>query len=257
MFQTKARFPPGLFACRGERRPLSEHRTHLLAASSSRSALLRTGHGWIGISQHSRPAATVHIGLQFCTSTGDGWACPATAIAPAGSPGRFGQPLGLVFALGFRTSFWASDRTSRVIGDYLVKRSNFTERGTLFEDILGDDFRVVRTAAYGELERRTIADFPPSGALKAIRGDAAALSHALGNTLSTSNTPFATYVAGKSDNCSGRYESSPNGAHQAQMEDKGRRKAGIRRATPNLTLCKHGGSDGTRTRDLRRDRPAL
>ena len=64
------------------------------------------------------------------------------------------------------------------------------------KDALGDDFRAVRAAAFSEHERRTLADFRRSGAQEAIAGDAtpAALAHAMGNTLATSNTLFATYV---------------------------------------------------------------
>jgi len=63
------------------------------------------------------------------------------------------------------------------------------------KDTLGDDFRAVRRAAFGERERRTLADFRRSGAQEAITGDAtpAALAHAMGNTLSASNSLFATY----------------------------------------------------------------
>jgi hypothetical protein len=64
------------------------------------------------------------------------------------------------------------------------------------KDTLGDDFRTVRAAAFGEREQRTLADFRRSGAIEAIAGDAtpAALAHAMGNTLSASNALFATYV---------------------------------------------------------------
>ena len=63
-------------------------------------------------------------------------------------------------------------------------------------DTLGDDFRDVRIAVFGEHEKRTLADFRRSGANEAIAGDAtpAALAHAMGNTLSASNALFATYV---------------------------------------------------------------
>jgi hypothetical protein len=62
-------------------------------------------------------------------------------------------------------------------------------------DTLGDDFRAIRLAVFGERDKRTLADFRRSGALEAIVGEAtpAALAHAMGNTLSTSNTLFATY----------------------------------------------------------------
>jgi hypothetical protein len=64
-------------------------------------------------------------------------------------------------------------------------------------DTLGDDFRDVRSAEFGSLERRTIGhDFRRSGAGEAITGGAKAeqLAHAMGNTLSASNALFATYV---------------------------------------------------------------
>ena len=49
--------------------------------------------------------------------------------------------------------------------------------------------------AFGERDKRTLADFRRSGAQEAIAGDAtpAALAHAMGNTLSASNELFATY----------------------------------------------------------------
>jgi hypothetical protein len=64
------------------------------------------------------------------------------------------------------------------------------------KDTLGDDFRDVRAAEFGDRERRTLADFRRSGAVEAIAGDATApaLAHAMGNTLATSNALFATYV---------------------------------------------------------------
>jgi hypothetical protein len=63
------------------------------------------------------------------------------------------------------------------------------------KDTLGDDFRAVRIAVFGEANKRTLADFRRSGAHEAIAGDAApaALAHAMGNTLNTSNMLFATY----------------------------------------------------------------
>jgi hypothetical protein len=64
-------------------------------------------------------------------------------------------------------------------------------------DTLGDDFRDVRAAEFGALERRTIGhDFRRTGAVEAITGGAQAehLAHAMGNTLSASNALFATYV---------------------------------------------------------------
>jgi hypothetical protein len=54
---------------------------------------------------------------------------------------------------------------------------------------------VVTQLPWTATEKRTLADFRRSGALEAIVGEAtpAALAHAMGNTLSTSNTLFATY----------------------------------------------------------------
>lgn len=62
-------------------------------------------------------------------------------------------------------------------------------------DTLGDDFRDIRRAEFGETESRTIADFRRSGAQEAFAGDAkpADVSHAMGNTIGTSNMLFATY----------------------------------------------------------------
>jgi hypothetical protein len=63
------------------------------------------------------------------------------------------------------------------------------------KDTHGDDFRAVRIAAFGERDKRTLADFRRSGAQEAIAGEAtpAALAHAIGNTLSASNALFAAY----------------------------------------------------------------
>ena len=54
----------------------------------------------------------------------------------------------------------------------------------------------MRISEFGENERRTLADFRRSGAVEAIAGGARAeeLAHAMGNTLSASNTLYATYV---------------------------------------------------------------
>lgn len=65
------------------------------------------------------------------------------------------------------------------------------------KDTLGDDFRTVRKAVFGPLERRMLGhDFRRSGAGEAIAGGATAevLAHTMGNTLSASNELFATYV---------------------------------------------------------------
>ncbi len=116
--------------------------------------------------------------------------------------GKTGRPVGGAL----------SDRGIAAIEAYLaqlpeLERRRIEARGDAYifrnrsgapysKDTLGDDFRSVRIAAFGERERRTLADFRRSGAVEAIAGDAtpAALAHAMGNTLSASNTLFATYV---------------------------------------------------------------
>ena len=64
------------------------------------------------------------------------------------------------------------------------------------KNAFAEDFREVRTAALGHLERRQMLDIRRSGAVEAIVGDATAedLAHAMGNTLSASNALFETYV---------------------------------------------------------------
>jgi hypothetical protein len=64
------------------------------------------------------------------------------------------------------------------------------------KNAFAEDFREVRTALLGARERRQMLDFRRSGAVEAIVGDASAedLAHAMGNTLSTSNELFRTYV---------------------------------------------------------------
>ena len=62
---------------------------------------------------------------------------------------------------------------------------------------LEEDFRKIRAAEFGPLERRTIGhDLRRTGAVEAIAGgtNAEKLAHAMGNTLNASNQLFATYV---------------------------------------------------------------
>lgn len=64
------------------------------------------------------------------------------------------------------------------------------------KNAFAEDFREIRSAEFGPLERRQMLDFRRSGAVEAIVGDARSehLSHAMGNTLSASNALFQTYV---------------------------------------------------------------
>jgi hypothetical protein len=111
--------------------------------------------------------------------------------------GKTGKPVGGIL----------STRMLRVVSAYLEKLAVelhgdayiFRNRSgaPYSSDTLGDDFRDVRTAEFGPLERRTIGhDFRRTGAGEAIVGGAKAeqLAHAMGNTLSASNALFATYV---------------------------------------------------------------
>jgi hypothetical protein len=95
---------------------------------------------------------------------------------------------------------WVLKAYLEKLGTELTKDAyNFRNRSgqPYSKDTLGDDFRAVREAEFGPLERRMLGhDFRRSGAVEAIVGDAApaALSHAMGNTLSASNMLFATYL---------------------------------------------------------------
>ena len=65
----------------------------------------------------------------------------------------------------------------------------------LYRDKMAQDFRAVRSAAFGDAETRMMSDMRRSGAAEAVAGRATAeqLSHAMGNTIATSNALFATY----------------------------------------------------------------
>jgi hypothetical protein len=64
------------------------------------------------------------------------------------------------------------------------------------KDVLGKDFRAVRTRAFGKAETRQIADFRRSGATEALAGDIPPekLSSKMANSLSTSNRLHRTYA---------------------------------------------------------------
>jgi hypothetical protein len=110
--------------------------------------------------------------------------------------GKTGAPAGGVL----------SPRTTRLVGAYLDQLgAEIHADAPIFRNRSGDrdlknafaeDFREVRNAEFGAAEDRKMLDFRRSGAVEAIFGDAAAedLAHAMGNTLSTSNSLFKTYV---------------------------------------------------------------
>jgi integrase len=147
-------------------------------------------------------AALIAVSWSTQLSPGDVRALRASQLAKDGSGmaffaerGKTGKPVGGVL----------SNRALAAMQGYLDKlRLELHGEAYIFrnrsgapysKDTLGDDFRAVRIATFGEADKRTLADFRRSGAQEAIAGDAtpAALAHAMGNTLSTSNMLFATY----------------------------------------------------------------
>jgi hypothetical protein len=149
-------------------------------------------------------AAVIAVAWDTQLSPGDVRALRASQLARAAQGeaffterGKTGKPVGGLL----------SDRAMFVMAAYLGKLGIelhgdayiFRNRSgaPYSKDTLGDDFRDVRAAEFGPLERRTIGhDFRRTGAVEAITGDAqpAHLAHAMANTLATSNALFATYV---------------------------------------------------------------
>jgi len=111
--------------------------------------------------------------------------------------GKTGAPVGGILSLRSMTvlSAYLEKLGVELHGDAYIFRNR--SGAPYSSDTLGDDFRDVRTAEFGPLERRTIGhDFRRTGAVEAITGGARAeqVAHAMGNTLSASNALFATYV---------------------------------------------------------------
>jgi hypothetical protein len=148
-------------------------------------------------------AAVVAVSWDTQLSPGDVRALRASQMASGAGElffterGKTGKPVGGLL----------SGRTLKLIAAYLEKLGiDLHGQAHIFrnrsgqpysKDTLGDDFRVVRAAEFGGLDRRTLGhDFRRSGAVEAIAGEATAeqLAHAMGNALSTSNALFATYV---------------------------------------------------------------
>lgn len=149
-------------------------------------------------------AAVIGVAWDTQMSPGDVRALRASQLATIGQGklffterGKTGVPVGGAL----------STRSMRLLVAYLGRLGvTLSEDAYIFrnrsgqpytKDTLGDDFRDVRAAEFGPLERRMLGhDFRRSGAVEAISGDAspAAVAHAMGNTLSASNALFATYV---------------------------------------------------------------
>jgi hypothetical protein len=149
-------------------------------------------------------SAVIGVAWDTQMSPGDVRALRASQMATAGTGtllfterGKTGKPVGgLLSARSMRLlSAYLENLGVTLTGDACIFRNR---SGVSYsKDTLGDDFRTVREAEFGPLERRMLGhDFRRSGAVEAITGKAtpAALSHAMGNTLAASNALFATYV---------------------------------------------------------------
>ena len=149
-------------------------------------------------------AAVIATAWDTQLNPGDVRALTASQLATAGhgelfftERGKTGKPVGAGLS---KRSAWAlsgylAQLGVELHGDAPIFRNRSGQPYS--KDTLGDDFRDIRAAEFGESERRTMGhDFRRSGAVEAIVGKATAeeLSHAMGNTLSASNALFATYV---------------------------------------------------------------
>lgn len=124
-------------------------------------------------------------------------ACGAAGDAFFTERGKTGKPVGGVLSTRALAALRAYLEKLGVDlhGDAYIFRNR--SGAPYSSDTLGDDFRDVRAAEFGGLEKRTIGhDFRRTGAVEAIAGGAKSeeLAHAMGNTLSASNALFATYV---------------------------------------------------------------
>lgn len=149
-------------------------------------------------------AAVIGVAWDTQLSPGDIRSLRASQMATAGHGDLFFTARGKT---GVRVGGLLSARSAALLAAYL-ERLGATLHGDapIFRnrsgrpyssDTLGDDFRDVRAAEFGPAESRMLGhDFRRSGAVEAIVGKAAPaeLAHAMGNTLSASNTLFATYV---------------------------------------------------------------
>jgi hypothetical protein len=149
-------------------------------------------------------AAVICAAWDTQMSPGDVRALRASQMATVGEGrlffterGKTGVPVGgLLSARSMRTlAAYLGKLGVALTGEAYIFRNR--SGAPYSKDTLGDDFRDIRAAEFGPLERRMLGfDFRRSGAVEAIAGKAtpAELSHAMGNTLSASNDLFATYV---------------------------------------------------------------
>jgi Phage integrase family len=149
-------------------------------------------------------AAVIAVAWDTQLSPGDVRALRASQLArSAGGAaffterGKTGKPVGGILSMRSLAvlSAYLERLGVELHGDAYIFRNRSGDPYS--SDTLGDDFRDVRIAEFGPLERRTIGhDFRRTGAVEAIAGGAKAehLAHAMGNTLSASNALFTTYV---------------------------------------------------------------
>ncbi|MGH6836327.1 MAG: hypothetical protein ACREC9_12445 [Methylocella sp.] len=126
-------------------------------------------------------------------------------------PGRQRRTAGLVFMVSRaktgRAAAGTLSRRAEAVLDAYIAGLGFTlhANAPIFrtrsgapysKDTLGDDFRAVRTAAFGPAEHRTLADFRRSGAIEAAAGgaDASTIAAKMANTLSASNALHRAYL---------------------------------------------------------------
>ena len=174
-------------------------------------------------------------------SPGDVRALRASQMASAGSGqaffterGKTGVPVGGALsarAIAILAAYLAKLGVE-LHGDAYIFRNRSAAAYT--KDTLGDDFREVRAAEFGAVERRTIGhDFRRTGAVEAIVGGAmpAHLAHAMGNTLSSSNALFVTYVPVNVQSLRAVIEARRAGRRKLRVEWNERSaKVGTRRA---------------------------
>jgi hypothetical protein len=152
-------------------------------------------------------------------------------------PGQDGKPVGSAL----------SDRALRAVEAYLkVLGVELHDDAFLFRnrsgapyssDTLGDDFRDIRHLQFGPTETRTLADFRRSGARETFAGDAlpSDVSHAMGNTITTSNMLFATYNPVNMPSVRKVHEARIKGRRRVRegVESPARRSAGRRKGERN------------------------
>lgn len=131
------------------------------------------------------------------------------------------------------------------------------------KDKLSKDFAAIREALFGMAERRTLADMRRSGTVEAFAGGAQAesVSTKMANTLSASTRLQKTYNPVNVATVRQVDEARRTGRARIKEQTEGKSvtapagKVSQQTLETGQPIEKNGGSDGARTRDLRRDRP--